>query len=74
MAQWVLECHSCGAEFAHSEIYQSGSSIRDPFTTVELKPEFPNGGQSAVCPNCRATAIYQRYELLYRASVKAASR
>jgi len=72
MAQsWVLECHSCGAVFTHSQIYDS---IRDPFTNTELKPEFPKGGQCVVCPNCGDTSTYQRYELMYRASAVAARR
>jgi uncharacterized protein (DUF983 family) len=69
MARWILECHSCGTEFTHSEI---DASIRDPFTNIELKPEFPDRGKRVVCPNCRNSSIYQRFELLYRASAKAA--
>jgi len=67
MARWVLYCRQCGSEFTHSQILDSGLSVRDPFIP-EIKPEFPNGGQSIGCPNCKVRAIYQRYQLLYRVS------
>ncbi len=68
MAQWVFYCHQCDAEIAHNQVYDSGSTIRDPFTQTEIKPEFPKGGQSLVCPNCKSTSVYQRYQLVYRTS------
>jgi len=73
MARWILECHLCSAEFTHSQIYEGSPSIRDPFTRTDIKPEFKSGGESVVCPNCRGTSVYQRYQLLYRASARAAS-
>jgi hypothetical protein len=72
MAWWILECQSCGAEFTHSQIYEGGPSIRDPFTHTDIKPEFQNGGESLICPRCMGASVYQRYQLLYRASAKAA--
>ena len=72
MARWVLNCYLCDAEFIHSQIHDSGSSMRDPFAQTEIKPEFPKGGESLVCPNCKGTSTYQRYQLTYRASAKAA--
>jgi len=67
VARWVLECADCKAEFTHSEISGSGYMSIDPFTLTANKPEFPEGGVSAVCPSCNATAVYERYQLLYRA-------
>jgi len=66
VARWVLECSECKAEFTHSEISESGYSVRDPFTMTATKPEFPADGVTAVCPSCNGTAVYQRHELLYR--------
>jgi hypothetical protein len=37
----------------------------DPFTTV-VKLDLPLGGLSVACPNCGATSVYQRHELIYR--------
>jgi hypothetical protein len=68
MARWVLDCPDCNNEFVHSEIPESNSFIPDPFAGTAVKPEFPDGGQSVVCPNCKGTSPYQRYQLLYRAA------
>ena len=73
MTSWVLYCHLCDAEFTHSQISDNRSSILDPFTGAEIKPEFPIGGESLVCPNCKGTSVYQRYQLMYRASAKGAN-
>jgi len=67
MARWVLECESCKTEFMHSEIYDSGYSVLDPFTLTATKPDFPEGGLSLMCPSCKNMSVYQRYQLLYRA-------
>ena len=67
MARWVLECAQCKVEFTHSEISENGHTIRDPFTLTATKPELPAGGVTTVCPNCNGAAVYQRYQLLYRA-------
>jgi hypothetical protein len=67
MARWVLECSQCKTEFTHSEISESGFTVVDPFTLTATKPEFPAGGVTIVCPNCKGATVYVRYELLYRA-------
>jgi hypothetical protein len=69
MARWVLDCPDCNKDFTHSEISENKSLILDPFIGSIVKPEFPDGGQSVVCPNCKVTSLYQRYQLIYRASV-----
>lgn len=65
MARWVLDCQQCHEEFTHSEITQSGPSLRDPFTQPETKPPFPAGGLKIVCPNCNQPGLYQRHQLVY---------
>lgn len=67
MARWVLDCPQCHEEFTHSEITSSQITFSDPFTQPETKPPFPEGGQEIACPNCNQTAVYQRYQLVYRA-------
>jgi endogenous inhibitor of DNA gyrase (YacG/DUF329 family) len=67
MARWVLDCPNCNKEFTHTNINDRGSALRDPFTSPEAKPEFPDGGLSVVCPNCKNTSVYQRYQLTYQA-------
>lgn len=67
MARWVLFCPVCNKDFTHSEIPESGSHFTDPFLGDFIKPEFPEGGLRVVCPNCRSTSVYQRYQLIYRA-------
>lgn len=67
MPRWVLECSQCKAEFTHSEISGSGYNSFDPFTLTATKPELPASGVTIVCPNCKSSAVYQRYELVYRA-------
>lgn len=67
MAYWILECPHCNKEFTHSEI-STGSFVADPFTMSVVKPEFPSGGLSVVCPCCKIATVHQRHELIYRAS------
>jgi|HubBroStandDraft_4_1064222.scaffolds.fasta_scaffold01836_12 hypothetical protein len=67
MARWVLACPDCDKDFTHSEISE-GSFDPDPFTGSVVKPKFPDDGQSIVCPNCKSTSVYQRYQLTYRTS------
>jgi hypothetical protein len=67
MARWVLYCSHCDAEITHSQIYEGVSSIPGPFESV-TKPEFPDGGLSLVCTNCKGTSVYLRHQLLYKAS------
>lgn len=68
MARWVLYCVQCGAEFTHSHVKETTSSLVDPFTPKVTKPEFPEGGLSLACPTCRSTSAYQRHQLIYRAN------
>jgi endogenous inhibitor of DNA gyrase (YacG/DUF329 family) len=68
MARWILHCPSCDKDFSHSEISDSSSFVRDPFTMSAPKPEFPDGGLKLVCPNCQSTSVYQRHQLIYQAS------
>jgi endogenous inhibitor of DNA gyrase (YacG/DUF329 family) len=67
MARWVLGCPDCGKDFTHSEIPESSSFIPDPFIGSAVKPEFPVGGQSIACPNCKSTSVYERHQLIYEA-------
>lgn len=67
MARWVLNCRNCGAEFTHNQISDTSPSVRDPFLSV-AKPEFPVGGERVVCPGCKGTFVYQRYELVFQAA------
>jgi hypothetical protein len=68
MARWVLDCPDCNKEFTHSEIPENNRLIPDPFTGTVTKSEFPAGGFTVTCPNCKKISVYQRYELTYRAS------
>jgi hypothetical protein len=68
MAHWVLSCPDCNKDFTHSEIPENSASVTDPFTGSAVKPEFPVGGFSVLCPNCKKISVYQRYELTYRGS------
>jgi hypothetical protein len=63
MARWILSCPHCDAEFTHSQIL----AIPNPFEFV-IKPEFPDGGVNVACPDCTIATVYQRHELIYRAS------
>ena len=35
---------------------------------AEIKPAFPDGGVTMVCPNCKAPSVHQRHELIYQPS------
>lgn len=72
MPRWVLNCHLCGTEFTHSQIQDSDLRVYDPFAQIDIKPEFPDGGQSLVCPICQRASVYQQYQLIYRTSAQAA--
>jgi hypothetical protein len=39
-----------------------------PFSWFDAKPEFPEGGLTATCPNCHESAIYRRYHLYNQAT------
>ena len=73
MARWVLSCPDCVKDFTQSEIPERSLLIPDPFTGTVVKPEFPAGGQTVACPNCKSTSVYQRHQLIYRASAKAST-
>jgi DNA-directed RNA polymerase subunit RPC12/RpoP len=62
MPNWVLHCANCRKQFVHSEI-DGQSSIH-----LAQKPDFSLGGDEWKCPHCQHKAIYQRYQLTYRAS------
>ena len=64
MARWVLDCPNCNKNFTHTEI----PSDVGAFAWSGAKPEFPESGLSVTCPNCNKIAVYQRYELVYKAS------
>lgn len=68
MARWVLNCPRCKREFVHRDIPADFSTVRDPFVGFATKPEFPKGGLTMLCPNCKEAALYQRHQLVYRAS------
>jgi hypothetical protein len=44
------------------------NTAADPFASLGDKPEFPAGGLSLECPNCKVTSPYQRHQLVYSAS------
>jgi predicted RNA-binding Zn-ribbon protein involved in translation (DUF1610 family) len=69
MERWVLNCEKCNVDIAYSEV----EKVRDPFAAF-IKPEFPNGGLKIDCPNCGETSIYQRHQLVYRASPECESK
>jgi len=64
-AHWVLSCPACYAVFNHSEIPSQPSNA--PYDTLwPRKPDFPDGGASLTCPTCQKTAVFQRFELMYK--------
>ena len=70
MARWTLECCNCHQTFTYTEIPAKGETLHpDPFLLWSgPKPEFPRGGIDVACPNCLHHSIYQRYELVFKAS------
>jgi hypothetical protein len=67
MQRWVLDCFQCKAELPHSQVNDSDFSGSDPYSTL-TKPKFPDGGLSVLCPYCKITSVYQRYQLILRSS------
>jgi hypothetical protein len=64
MSHWILRCPHCHESFPHSEIAPRVKAVPyDPLWPP--KPDFPVGGLSLDCPNCRVTTTYQRFELMY---------
>ena len=64
MSYWVLGCPLCRMDFIHSEI--DGEEERELWA-LPSKPEFPEGGSSLACPNCKQTSLFQRFQLRYSA-------
>jgi hypothetical protein len=62
MPRWILTCPGCSEEFTHSEVTSEGI----PFTWGERKPDIPDGGANLECPHCKKSAVYKRYQLIYR--------
>ena len=63
MARWVFICPHCKVDFTHTEV----PSDAGVFAWSAEKPKFPDGGVTAICPNCNTSHVYQRYMLAYRA-------
>jgi uncharacterized C2H2 Zn-finger protein len=66
MANWLLDCPECKKHFVHSEVVFS-EVLPDRWVNV-LKPEFPDGGATLECPNCKAVSVYKRHQLKYSAT------
>ena len=62
MPRWVVRCPSCQQDFTHSQIPRR--ELQDYY--FDKKPEFPMGGTSLHCPNCRTVSIVKRHQLTYR--------
>jgi hypothetical protein len=67
MSRWILGCSDCKQDFIHSEI-DIDAPIRNPFTGLDHKPDFPAGGLSLQCPRCQKASVYHRHQLVYQAS------
>jgi hypothetical protein len=65
MAHWVLRCPQCKMYFTHS---QASAEQRYDLWVLPSKPEFPEGGSWHTCPNCKETALFQRFHLTYAAA------
>jgi endogenous inhibitor of DNA gyrase (YacG/DUF329 family) len=60
----MLYCPECEKRFPHSEVtFESGV-----YASLGNKPDFPDGGLSLECPNCKKTSLYQRHQLVYAAN------
>ena len=64
MARWVLNCPQCNQDITHVHVATESGL----FAWSGTKPDFPDGGLSVVCPNCKTSLLYQRNQLLYRAT------
>lgn len=69
MPNWVLTCLECQQDFIHSKVETRKVNYGRPYAWIagDFKPEFPDGGASVECPNCKTAALYQRHQLIYRA-------
>jgi hypothetical protein len=63
--RWMLTCDKCNSEFAYSDVLDRRSQRDNPFTGNVHKPEFPSGGLSLECPNCKKSSVYQSHQLFY---------
>jgi hypothetical protein len=63
MPHWALNCPHCKVEFPHSEI--DIEKEHQGIWALPGKPEFPKGGSSLECPNCKETSVFQRFQLIY---------
>jgi hypothetical protein len=69
MPRWVLACAGCKIEFTHTELPEPRwLPPLDPFTGHVSKPDIPTGGVNGECPNCKIISLYQRNELVFRAT------
>ncbi len=69
MSRWVLTCPKCNQDFTHSTIPVGQTPPGDLFAWLDFlgdKPDFPNGGLSLKCSNCKKASLYRRHQLLYR--------
>jgi uncharacterized CHY-type Zn-finger protein len=64
MPHWLLHCQNCNKDFEHTKINSQLASI--PYDPLwPSKPDFAAGGEQIICPHCKETATYQRYQLIY---------
>jgi hypothetical protein len=67
MAAWVLDCPVCKKTFVHSQVRTAPDQrMMDHFYPVSVKPEFPPGGISLECPNCRSSSLFKQRQLRYQ--------
>jgi hypothetical protein len=64
MPRWVLNCPECHSDFAHSDV--EDARLEDYL--FPAKPEFPVDGLRVECPHCHRASLFQRHQLIYRAS------
>ena len=70
MPRWILGCPECHDDFTYSEIAAvHQTSFPDFIDLLSHKiPDFPITGLSLECPSCKKTSVYNRRQLIYRAS------
>lgn len=64
MPRWMLHCEQCSKAFPYSEVTFEHPAA-DAFAWLGSKPNFPQGGISLECPNCKETSVYQHRQLIY---------
>ena len=65
MARWALHCPSCDHEFTYSAITHDTTAGS---LWIDAKPEMASTGERLNCPQCKASSLYKRHELVYRAN------